>query len=206
MVPWENIKNYWREEFCQTEVYTDENEHIIIFKNNNTFIILGYFHYQDCFWMSAREHIDFIDFIKKLGMESYNPFKIYLLCNCKLSKIKKPNDIFSLPNDVEYYYVDYNSIFNTIEFKLENKIESARHSQNWQEIMMPWHHKKGIPVITDSRFEDWNKWSDQGYTREWYDWNEDERFDYFYYQMVLARLEWYIDDSRLNGFYIVWKW
>ena len=49
--------------------------------------------------------------------------------------------------------------------------------------MLPWHHKKGIPVITDSRFDDWNKWSDQGYTREWYDWNEDERFDCFYYQM-----------------------
>jgi hypothetical protein len=74
---------------------------------------------------------------------------------------------------VEYYHVDYNSIFNTKEFKLENKIESAKHSLNWQQIMIPWHHKKGIPVIKNSRFDDLDKLSDQEYFREWYDWNED---------------------------------
>lgn len=205
MIPWEQIKNYWRKEFRQTEIYTDENEHIIVFESNDTFTILGYFHYNDCFWMSAHDHVDFIDFIKKLGNKSYNPFKIYLLCNCRLSKIKKPNEILSLPTDVEYYHVDYNSFYETIEFKLENQIQSAKHSHSIQQSKIPWHHKKGIPVITDSRFDDWDKWATKGYKREWYDWHEDERFDYFFYQMVLSGVEWYIDDNRLLGFYVVWK-
>jgi hypothetical protein len=205
MIPWEQIKNHWRNEFHQTEIYTDENEHIIVFKNNDTFTMIGYLHYHNCFWMSAREHIDFIDFIKNLGNKRYNPFKIYLLCNCNLSKITKSSEILSLPNDVDYYNVNYNWLYETIEFKLENQIQSAKHSYDWEQIKKPWYFKKGIPVITDSRFEDWHKWALKGYNREWYDWNEDERFDYWYYQMALANIDWYIDE-RLLGFYVVWKW
>ena len=206
MIPWEKIKNYWRNQFHQTELYTDENEHIIVFKDNDTFTILGYLHYNDCFWMSAREHIDFINFIKKLGNKYYTPFKIYLLCNCNLSKIKKSSEILSLPNDVDYYYVDYNWFYETIEFKLENPIQSAKHSQNWEHINKPWYQKKGIPVITDSRFEDWGKWARQKYKREWYQWNEDEKFEsYWDINSIMSLSEIYIDE-RLLGFYLVWKY
>jgi hypothetical protein len=208
MIPWEQIKNHWRNEFHQTEIYTDEKEHIIVFKSNDTFTILGYLHYNDCFWMSAREHNDFIDFIKKLGDKSYNPFKIYLLCNCNLSKIKKSNEILSLPNDVDYYYVYYNRFYETIEFKLENQIQSAKHSYNWEQINIPWYHKLGIPVISDSRFEDWGKWSRKGYKREWYDWHENERFE-AYWGPAIGYInnfsEVYIDE-RLLGFYLVWEY
>lgn len=206
MIPWEQIKNHWRNEFHQTEIYTDENQHIIVFKNNDSFTILGYLHYDDCFWMSSYEHIDFINFIKKLGNKSYYPFKIYLLCDCHLSKIKKSNEILSLPNDVDYYYVNYNWFYETIEFKLENQIQSAKESYNWKQIDKPWYHKLGIPVITDTRFKDWGKWSSAGYEREWYDWQEDERFEAYwglYIGYINNFSEVYIDE-RLLGFYLVW--
>jgi hypothetical protein len=206
MIPWELIKNHWRNEFRQTEIYTDENEHIIVFKIHDTYVLIAFYYYDKCSWMSADRHIDFIDWIKKLGFKSYNPFKIYLLCNCRLSRIKKSNAILSLPNDVEYFYVDYNSFYETIELKLEDQIESAKQSQIWEQIYKPWHHKKGIPIINDSKFDNWDKWTENGYRREWYNWNENERFDYFFDQNVSSVAEWYIDDSKLMGFYIVWKW
>jgi hypothetical protein len=205
MIPWDKIKNHWRNQFDQTEIYTNEDEHIIVFKDNNTSIIIGYLHYNSCFWMSSSDVLNFIEFLKKIGNENYNSFKIYLLCNCNLSKITKPNEILSLPKDVDYYYVNYNWFYETIEFKLEDTVKSAKNSYDWQEIKKPWYHKKGIPVFEDSRFDDWDKWRERGYEREWYDWNEDERFDQFYFQMITANIDWYID-SRLLGFYLVWKW
>lgn len=208
MIPWEQIKNHWRNEFHQTEIYSDENEHIIIFRNNDTFTILGYLHSSNnCFWLSAGEFIDFIDFIQKLGNNSYNPFKIYLLCNCRLSKIKKSSEILSLPNDVDYYYVDYNWFYDEIEFKLENKIQSAKQSYDREQINIPWYHKKGIPIITDSRFEDWDKWLSKGYKKEWYAWNEDEKFeaDWGLCFGFINNFSKAFIDERLLGFYLIWE-
>lgn len=203
MVPWEEIKNYWRNEFHQNEIYSDEIEHIITFKqSDDSVIIIGYLHYESKFWMSAN---DFIDFIRNLGIKSSNSYKIFLLCNEHLSSIKKAYDILTLPQDVEYYYVDYNYIFETIKFKHESRVKAAEDSHSWEKINIPWYQRKGIPVITDSRFDDWNIWAAKGFEREWYDLGEDERFDYWYYHMVLADVEWYIDE-RLLGFYVVWKW
>ena len=60
MIPWEKIKAHWRKEFNKVEIYVDENEHILIFKEKNEFIILGYLHYNDKFWTSAQHIIDFL--------------------------------------------------------------------------------------------------------------------------------------------------
>ncbi|MEB2776483.1 hypothetical protein SYJ56_14265 [Algoriphagus sp. D3-2-R+10] len=67
----------------------------------------------------------------------------------------------------------------------------------------PWFHKKGIPVLSDSRFENWNKWSRMGYEREWFDFYEVDRFDDFHTNMIFIH-EFYIDE-KLLGFYLVWK-
>lgn len=63
---------------------------------------------------------DRIDFIKDLSNTNYSPFKIVLLCNSSLATIKKSNKILSLPNDVDCYYVNYNSFYDELEIILEN--------------------------------------------------------------------------------------
>lgn len=202
---WETIKDHWRSEFRQTEIHTDEKEHIIVFKSQDTFLLIGYFHYRDCSSISAHDLIDFIGFIKNLGVESYNPFKVYLLTNCKLYKIKKPSEILSLPNDVEYYFVNFNWFYKSIKIELEDRIESAKNRQNLEKINIPWYLKRNIPLIPDSRFEEWEKWSVNGYMREWFYYHEVERFDNFLDQFDQTEIEWYLDDSKLKGFYFIWK-
>ncbi len=203
---WEQIKNYWRNKFHQREVFKDENEHIIVFKSMDIYIILGYLHFQSTIGISASYHIDFINFIKKLGTKSYNPFKIYLLCNHNLSKIDTPSDILTLPDDVEYYFVDYNSFYETINFELENKIKSAKHSQYLIEFNKPWYHKKNIQVINDSRFEDWDKWAIKEYNREWYEYSDIEKFEADWeISSIISVSEIYIDDRFIFGFFVVWK-
>jgi len=208
MIEWEEIKNYWRNEFKQTEIYRDENEHIIVFKKDDEFILLGYLHYNSVkSFMSGKDFIDFIDFIKKLGNENYVPFKIYLLCNNYLSNISNPNQISSLPNDVNYYHVNYNKFYKTIEFKLEDIVKSAENSRTWEYANKPWYHKKHIPVITDSKFENWEEWSRRGYKREWYEITEYDKFDSNWdIGSIISASSVYIDDRFIWGFYVVWKY
>lgn len=208
MMRWEQIKGHWRNEFHKSEIYTDEDSHIIVFKSNDKYTIIGYLQYNDCFWISARDYIDFIDFIKNLGNKSYNPFKIYLLCNCHLYKIKKPNEIESLPNDVDYYYVNYNWLDETIKFKRENQTESAQHSRSWEQINKRWYQKLGIPILTTSKFDDWERWSRKGYKREWYEWYEKERFESYWGRLIGYNnnfSEVYIDEG-IWGFYLIYKY
>lgn len=206
MIPWEKIKEYWRNKFSQTEIYTDENEHIIIFKSNDNFIILGYLHCQGRY-MSVNGHINFINFIKKFGNKNYNPFKIYLLCNYNLSNMENSRELLSLLNDVEYYYVNYNSFYETIDFKLEDKTQLVKQSNNLKKTHKQWYFNRHIQVITDSRFEDWGKWANKNYEREWYSSYEDEKFDsYWGIDSIISVSEIYIDDRFLLGFYLVWKY
>lgn len=119
--PWEKIKNYWRNKFQLTEICVDENEHIIIFKKNDIFILLAYLHYSSNPSRFLTDTIgDRIDFIKDISNTNYSPFKIFLLCNSSLSIVKESSEILSLPNDVEYYYVDYNWTFDELEIIQEN--------------------------------------------------------------------------------------
>lgn len=205
MIPWEQIKNHWRAEFSQTEVYTDENEHIIVFKSYDTFILIGYLHYRYCSGITSDYVIEFIDFIKNLGNRNFKPFKIYLLSNCKLSKINEPSEILSLPCDVQYYYVNFNSFYDSIKLDLENRIESAKNLQNLEKFNISWYYNRNIPIISDSRFEEWEKWEVNGYRRKWFNKHEVEKFDDFIDQFDFTEIEWYLEDRNLLGFYIIWK-
>lgn len=108
-----------------------------------------------------------------------------------------------LPSDVEYYFVDYNSFHETISFKLEDKNDAAKNVKPETPI---WYRRQGIKVIEDSRFEDWKKWATQKFEREWYDWNDLEKFEDNWGLWTGSRniIIIYIDE-RLLGFYLVWK-
>ena len=203
---WKLIKSHWREEFNHNEIFTDENEHIIIFKNKEMFIILGYLHINNNFGISASDFIEFIDFMEKLGKKNYNPFKIHLICNYSLSQTLKSSEILILPGEIDYTYVDYNSFHGTISFKPEDKTLSAKHSKDKEEFNKPWYHKKHFKVITDTRFEDWEKWSLKNYEREWFESNEIQKFDSTWdIQRIFSTLEIYIDDRFIFGFFVVWR-
>lgn len=195
---WEKIKNNCRDKLHQSEVYSDDNKNIIVFnREGDSVIIIGYLYYTGSRSLSipARDIVDFIDYIKKLGNENYNSYEIFILCDFRLSRVGKANEIMSLPKDVKYVYVDYNQYYDTIEFKFENQLKAAElNEQN----KIPWYGRMGIPVITDSIFQDWDKWVKRGYNREWFDWNDKERFDDWYDDMIPC-FEWYIDE-RLLGF------
>jgi hypothetical protein len=204
---WGKIKDYWRNEFLQPEIYVDDYEEIIAFKQTeDSVILIGYLQVKSRLAPSVYHFNNFIEFIKNLGNKNYNSFTIILLCDTNLSRIKKASDILALPKDVEYYYVEYNHSLDKISFKLENLTESAKSSYRSEQLNLPWHHRKNIKIIEDSRFEDWSKWSTEGYEREWFEWYEEEKFDSLYWQFSISGIECYIDDSRLLGFYIVWKW
>lgn len=205
---WGKIKKYWQNYFQETEVFIDENENILVFKIKEMFVILGYLHFLGSrrLSISASHFTDFIKLIINTVDKSYTPNKIFLLCNRNLSEISHVNEILTLPDDVEYYYVDYNWFYETINFKVENKIKSAEHCKSTLEFKKPWYHKKNIQVITDSRFEDWDKWQNNNYEREWYDFNEIEKFDTIWnVTSIISISEIYIDDRFIFGFYVVWK-
>lgn len=208
---WGKIKDYWRNEFLQPEIYVDDYEEIIAFKQTvDSVILIGYLQFKHSDSIRVLEYLgpsvnhffDFIEFLKNFGNKNYNSFKIIILCDTNISKIKIASDIMALPKDVEYYYVEYNHHLDKISFKLENLTESA---ERLKLSNLRWYYRKNIQIIEDSRFEDWSKWSTEGYQREWFKRDEEEKFDSLYWQFSELDIEQYIDD-RLFGFYMVWKW
>lgn len=206
MESWNEIKKHWRNEFYEFEVFCDDKEHIIVFPTeDNSVIIIGYLYYHRISGNNSFiAFVEFIDYIKKLGNEINKSHKIYLLCNYRLRFIKDASKIRSLPTNINYYFVDYNHIFECFDaFELQNLTEVAEYcdSNYKQSIKVDYF---GIDVITDGRFENWDNWANKGYKREWYDWFEDERFEYNCFNLMFVNHETFIDE-RLLGFYVVWK-
>ena len=83
---------------------------------------------------------------------------------------------------------------------------SANQGEHLEQTNKPWYHKKAIKVITDSRFENWEKWSKNNYEREWYNFDEYDKFDSNWdIVSIISCSSIYIDDRFLLGFYVVWK-
>jgi hypothetical protein len=200
---WGKIKEYWRNEFHQSEIYCDENENIIVFNHNdNSTIIIGYLHATSKYASFVSSTREFIDYIKKSGSINYRSYKIYMLCNYRLCDFGPSSDIRTLPSDVEYFFVDYNPSYDTINIKSENLINAEEVSDHNNQ---PWYYRKGIEVITDSKFKDWEKWEIKGYNREWYDFNQIDEFEATWNISTMISADEIYVDERLLGFYIVWK-
>jgi hypothetical protein len=198
---WEKIKNYWRIELHESEIYCDDNENIIIFNQSDDLKIIIGFQYTEGRFASNISHTkEFVGELRKLGSENYSSFKIYIITNYSLSNFGEPSDIMSLPSDVNYFCVRYNSYNETFIIEPENLSKSAEISYGRN----PWYYHKGIEVITDSRFEDWDKWERKGYKRRWYNCQQEEKFDQDWDELDIIRSEVIFIDEGLLGFYVVW--
>lgn len=127
---WEKIKNHWRKEFGQSEIYSDEEEHVIGFEaNDTTVIIIGYLHFQSSL-ISSEDYIDFINYLKE-SASNYKTFKVYLLSNYKLHKIKTASKIRGLPSDVSYYFIHENILDEGVSVEQDSPVKAAEFCELW---------------------------------------------------------------------------
>lgn len=209
-IPWDSIKSYWENELQCNVVFTDDEEHIIVFKNDEKFIIICYLHFyinrlQGVPTLDFYEFQEFINYVKSFSEKEYNNYKIIFLCNRHLSEIKDPVKINLLPKEFEYYHIDYNNFYKTLKVKKHDLNSVINYSNKLIEKDRPWYYNKGINVITNNKYEDWSVWHNKGYSREWFDYKDAYRFDDFYIGNGILFFDITIIDERLFGFYLIWK-
>ena len=223
-IPWETIKKYWITEFNSEIVFSDDEEHILVFKINNEFIILCYLHfYIDR--LKGVPKLDFFDFenfikdVKDFGNKQFENYEIKFLSNRHLAEIKEPDKIKTLPKEIEYYHIEHNDFYNTLKVSKLDFDSVVKYSEYLVEKDRPWYYNKDIKVVSrpwyyskdievekgNLKYDDWGIWENRGYEREWFEYYEVERFDDFYIDIRIYLKMIVAIDDRTVGFYLIWK-
>jgi hypothetical protein len=209
-IPWDSIKSYWKNELKSNVVFTDDEEHIIVFNDGEKFIVICYLHFyinrlQGIPTLNFNEFEKFIDYVKSISEREFINYKIIFLCNRHLAEIKDANKINLLPKDFDYYHIDYNEFYKTLKVS-KHELESVlNYSKSLEKKDRPWYHNKNIRVIESNKYHDWDVWHNKGYEREWFDFRDAYRFDDFYLDADIHFADFSIIDERLYGFYLIWK-